>query len=120
MKAKIIQIDTHDTNSGILYSTEEITKSINALEYNSGYGVLGILSDIVLDLNQVCLTWDNMRIEDGWLVTDIHFSNTPYGNIFKDISKTDCYTIKPVMTAIMGENKTAKDITIIGLWVDYK
>mgnify|MGYP003338077686 CR=1 FL=1 len=88
MKAKIIQIDTHDTNSGILYSTEEITTAIDALKENSGFGVLGIPSDIVLDLNQVCLDWNNMKIEDGWLVADIKILDTPYGNCIKEIDYT--------------------------------
>ena len=118
MKAKIIQIDTHDTNSGILYSTEEITTAIDALKENSGFGVLGIPSDIVLDLNQVCLDWNNMKIEDGWLVADIRILDTPYGRLLKDMGVDYRYTVKPIMLATLSENKTASGIKIVGLWVD--
>ena len=37
--------------------------------------------------------------------------------MFKTIFKTVDYTINPIMTVKIDENKTAYGITIIGLWV---
>ena len=114
----ILKLNTTDTVSGTLYSTEAIEKMLDECKDRSIYVTLGVGSGFDVPFDRIIGNVTKLFIEDSELKIDYMLYDTSAAHILKGLQEEKVSVgFYPAMTANVID-KEAKDIKLIHVHVD--